>query len=494
MTPPKETPPAATEGAEENNPGRHDLSADWVLPPAEIRTKTNPSGLRRPPGLVGDIADYVYNSSNRPMAEAAVLAALGLVAGIAGRSYNIRGDGLNLYMLLLAPTGRGKSAMAKGIDRLVTEVRLSGNADTLPPPVDEFIGPASFASGPALHGAVSENPCMVCVFGEFGYKLRAMSSSRANEHEEAQLGLLLDLYNKSGRYDELRARRYRERDKLMQQVRSPALSILCESTPDIVYESLNPELVHAGLLPRFLIVECASKRPPNNPMAGEPPPPQIVSQLRDLVMRANSARGGPTYTDIHMDNAAAGLFSSIESDQNELYEDANQVERDLWNRAEQNIKRVAGLLAVGINMHAPVITEECMRWAIDFVYPSVENIVAKFDEGLVGSGDSRQEALLRGFLRDYLKMTVSDRQYSSYKVPTELARDKTAVGLDYLRRRARAVKAFNGDRRGYRVALDAALKGLVDIGLLFEIKPGYAEKEYGLRSVVYRVYREDLLG
>lgn len=487
----KETPPAATEGAEEVHVESNELSAVASAAHESIRGNENLAEIRRPPGLVGDIADYIYGSSHRPMLEAAVMAALGLVAGIAGRCYNVNGDGLNLYLLLLASSGRGKSAMSKGIDRLVTEVRLSNKEPGgISPPIDQFIGPASFASGPAMHDAISQDPSTICVFGEFGYKLRAMSKPNPNEHEEAQLGLLLDVYNKSGRYDELRARRYREKDKTMKQVRSPAMSIICESTPEIVYESLSPDLVHAGLIPRFIIVECLSDRPPTNPDAGKAPESAIITQLGNLVTVASNAFAGPTYTDILIDDDALSLFSSIEYDQDAIYADSNPVERDLWNRALQNIKRVAGLLAVGINMHKPVITEECMRWAIDFIYPSVENLVAKFNEGLVGTGDSKQEALVRKYLYDYLKMSTNDRMYSSYEVPERLARDHTAIGLDYLRRRARTVSAFNKDRRGYRAALDAALKGLTDVGLIYPISMNDSSPKYGTLGKAFRIMRE----
>ena len=55
-----------------------------------------------PPGLVGEIAQFIYAQAPRPVAEIALAGALGLMAGIVGRAYNISGTGLNQYVLLLA--------------------------------------------------------------------------------------------------------------------------------------------------------------------------------------------------------------------------------------------------------------------------------------------------------------------------------------------------------------------------------------------------------
>ena len=60
-----------------------------------------------PPGLVGEIAQFIYAQAPRPVPEISLAGALGMIAGIVGRAYNISGTGLNQYTLLLAPTGTG---------------------------------------------------------------------------------------------------------------------------------------------------------------------------------------------------------------------------------------------------------------------------------------------------------------------------------------------------------------------------------------------------
>lgn len=69
-----------------------------------------------PPGLIGEIAQYIYDQSPRPHLSISLAGAIAFMAGICGRSYNTyTGAGLNQYILLLASTGMGKEAAAGGI-------------------------------------------------------------------------------------------------------------------------------------------------------------------------------------------------------------------------------------------------------------------------------------------------------------------------------------------------------------------------------------------
>ena len=131
-------------------------------------------GLTLPPGLVGEVAQYIYQTTIRPIPEISLAAALAVVAGVCGRSYNISGSGLNQYLVVLAKTGSGKEGAATGIDNLIAAIRPQV------PMVDQFLGPAKFASGQGLVRVLDSTPCFVSVLGEFGLTLQSMCDQRAH--------------------------------------------------------------------------------------------------------------------------------------------------------------------------------------------------------------------------------------------------------------------------------------------------------------------------
>lgn len=496
MNEPKKAPSAATESADmQSLEGRAQDTAEpegASLESAWDEEDPTPSVLeRRPPGLVGDIATYVYCNAHRPMLEAAVMAALGLMAGVAGRAYNINGTGLNLYLLLLASQGRGKEAMANAIDSLITGVCESGA-----PMADDFLGPAEFASGQALLREVNERPCFLSVFGEFGIRLKALCDPRANPIEQVQQRILLDLYNKSGKTDVLRAKSHADREKNTKIVRSPAVSILGESTPAVIYENIGISQINSGLLPRFLILHCDSPRPPRNKKASCAPPKELVDKLRNLVataLQANAAGPGiaPAAIDVQIDEAAAIYLAAIEHDTDDTYNAAPEsAEGQLSTRTLQNIFRVAALLAVGINHIQPVVTEECARWAADFVYLCVDSLAEKFTAGFTGTGVERRDGELKKYIIEYLHMKPSKRVYS-YRVPKRVANDRLMIPHAYLRRRAKQCTAFTDDRRGLDRALQDAIEALDKEGILLPVKEMDMKNKFGSHARAYAFPNEE---
>ena len=92
-----------------------------ILPPVALpkhkpTEKQEREAFVKAPGLVGDIADYIYKQSWKPVDKIATVAAISFMAGLCGRGYNFGKSGLNLYILLLARTGRGKNEIGQGHD------------------------------------------------------------------------------------------------------------------------------------------------------------------------------------------------------------------------------------------------------------------------------------------------------------------------------------------------------------------------------------------
>jgi hypothetical protein len=424
------------------------------------------------------------------MREGSILAALGLMAGVVGRAFNFEGTGLNLYLLLLAESGRGKEDMARGIERILSAVRERC------PFVDDFVGPRKFASGQALNRALASNPSFLSIQGEFGLRLKELNDPRAPASTNELRLSLLDLYGKSGQGDTFRATAYADREKDTKIIKAPALSILGESTPGHVFDNLSFRDIEDGLLPRTLVLEVTGDRPPTNSSANFDPPEDLVNRFADLVATVMQLGGpnpmpmNPRQVELSQDAriALSEIQAKFDADFNDTSRTAH--DRALWNRAPLNIRRVAALIAVGCmpGQHSiPVIEYAHVEWAYRFVEFCVEGLGRRFRDGLVGTGEARLEGELRKYFADYMRMTPFKRN-DTYRVPQKIMDEGHLVPYAYLRKRASQCKAFTDNPRGdYSVGLGVALNGMCQSGIIRKVEALNAEKRFGVRQDLYMI-------
>lgn len=435
------------------------------------------SRILLPPGLVGEVAQYVYSSATRPVEEIALMAAMACCAGVLGRSFNISGTGLNQYLILLAKTGSGKEGAANGIDSLIAAVRQSV------PAADEFIGPAAFASGQALIRVLDKTPCFVSVLGEFGLTLQALCDKNASPANVMLRKVLLDLYTKSGFDKVLRSTVYSDQEKNTQMVRAPNVTILGESTPETFYHSLDASHIAEGLIPRFCVLEYDGPRPARNAHAFHRPSPALVARMADAVTCALATAQNQSCAPVQIDRSALNMLDAFDTHaDNQINNAAGDVQMQLWNRAHLKVLKLAGLLAAGCNMHQPIVTGELAQWAIDFVTRDVDTMSTKFSQGSIGQGDHQQENDIRTAFQEYPALTPKQR--TSYKVPKCL-HAHNVVPYVYLKTRLRLRASFKNDRRGAVESLQKALKDMVTAGTICLVPPDQALRDLGTNSPVY---------
>ena len=183
--------PTADENAAEWQPSYlvdNNVPLDEVTTGELLRTADWSSPI---PGLAGQLAYYIYQNAYKQNPEVAIVAALALLAGICGRSYNWNGAGLNQYFILLAMSGQGKEDAEKRISKL-----LSSLVDRQQ--VDRIVGPSQIVSAAGLINALRDNPCFVSIVPEVGKFLQKLLSKYARANEALLSGLLLDLFSRSG--------------------------------------------------------------------------------------------------------------------------------------------------------------------------------------------------------------------------------------------------------------------------------------------------------
>ncbi len=429
-----------------------------------------------PPGVVGDIAQWMYSIAPRPVREVAIVAALGFIAGIVGRSYNINNSGLNIYLVLVARSAIGKEAMHSGMSKLVNRM-----LDTCPM-ISNYIDFADYASGPALVKSLATRSSFCNVAGEWGRKLRKM----ADDHVEGPMAslrtVMTNLYQKSSVGTIVGGIGYSDKDKDIKSVNGVAYSMIGETTPDTFYESLTNTMMADGFLSRFIIIEYAGLRPELNPAQDNPLHPNLIEYLSNLVY-TSAGQAMDRSIDIAVSKEAQQILDefNLECDK-QINSTLDEGWRQLWNRAHLKTLKLAGLLAVADNYGSPCVQLVHAEWALGLIRRDIQIMGRKIREGDVGEGDVVRERKMLTLIQEYLQTPIP----SSYKLPEEM-RLSGVIARKYLQTRLANVNAFAKHRLGSTAALDATVRSLVDSGYLFEIAKDKIPPEWGFTGKSYRI-------
>lgn len=445
-----------------------------VTQPSPPKPPEKLKSLPLPPGLVGEMAHYFYQTSIRPVPDISLAASIALAAGVCGRSYNISGTGLNQYLVLVARTGSGKEGASSAINNLISAVKQTV------PMVDDFIGPSTFASGQALIKVLDKKPCFVSVLGEFGLTLQQLCDPNATSAQLMLRKVLLDLYTKSGWSQVLRPSVYSDVEKNTQIVQAPNVTIFGETTPETFFEGLDSSHIADGLIPRFSIIQYMGHRPPRNRNANCLPPPALIQRFADFATVALTTAQNRTSAAVATDSQAQSMLDEFDTHcDNEINGSNNDVEKQVWNRAHLKALKLSALLAVGVNFHQPVVTKPLAEWAIDFVRQDVSNMADRFKTGDVGRGDSKLVSDLKTVIDTFLHSTYT--QVKTYGVELKMYQ-KHVIPYSYFIRKTAALAAFRKDKRGSTGALKSSLQDLCDSNLLIEIPSLQLFADFGARG------------
>lgn len=444
-----------------------------------------------PPGLLGKIANFIYQAAPRPVPEIALAGAIGLMSGIVGRAYNVSGMGINQYVLLLAATGVGKEAIASGIDRLMNQVTRAV------PAAGEFIGPAEVSSPQALTKYLNTTSrSFVCIVGEFGLMLSHLSAEHAPPHLKGLKRMYLDLYNKSGDGKQMRPTIYSDKEKNTSIILSPAVSILGESTPETFYSCLNEGMITEGLLPRITVMEYHGDRPALQESHLKAQPSfELIEQCGTIAAHALQLNSQNKVINVRLDEEADKIAKAFDEHCTlNINNSDREIRRHLWNRAHVKVLKLASLVAVGINPYEPVVDKACIDWAMGIVLADVRNLLGRFDAGEIGveNDEARQINKLVEAMKDYLMRPWSDIE--KYKAGTIELHANKVIPHSYIHRRCATIKEFKKDRMGSSFAIKRTITTLIERGDLQQVSRVDLQQKYGTHANCYMVASQRMFG
>lgn len=470
------TPPGAT--APPPTPAPPPVGALMAAPVAQDIVEAGSQGLPWPPGFAGRIAQFIYHSAPRPVKEVAIVATLGLLAGICGKAWHIPGSGLNLYITLVARSGIGKEAMHTGLGALVRACTVRV------PTFFQFVDFGDFASGPALVKACADNQSFVNVSGEWGRKLKRLAQDERDTGPLATLRTkMTDLYQKSGPQSVVGGLRYSNKEDNIASISGVAYSMIGETTPATFYESLTNSMMEDGFLSRFIVVEYNGPRVPSNKAPQLTPDAALEDALTKLAFRAIKLLNDGQSQPLGRTDVAAQMMQDFEDEcDKRINGTEDESNRQMWNRAALKVLRVAGLLAVAENWIAPVIDVHHMNWALDLIRRDIAIMGNRIESGDVGNGDVSRDKKLVSVLRGYLQGGLP----RGYKISTQML-ENGIVPRAYLQKRTAGITSFNSHRMGHANALNQTIQTAMANGYLMEVEKKALAEQYNYHGKAYRI-------
>ena len=449
-----------------------------------------------PPGILGELADFLYRAANRPVPEIALAGSIAYLAGVTGRAFNVSDTGLNQYVLLVAGTGRGKEGARSGVQKFIAHATGNSWHDfDIPnqlPILAEYMGPADIASGQALIRNIGKQRSCASFVGEFGYTMQRISHPRASSSDVMLLKVLLDVFMLSGEHSVLEPTVYSDKANNTEAVDSPAFSLYGETSPGTLYEGASVRMIANGFLPRFLPIFYEGPRVPQNPEAATALPTRaMVKRFAELVTFCTSMNARNEAVKVEIAPEAVPFIAprgEVDTHADAIINDEamSVVTTELWNRAHLKTLKLAALVAVGREHKHPVITLADAQWAYAVVKHGIVALTDKFDAGEVGSttDDATQKKVLAATVRKYL---VSEYQaLGKYCRASRSMHADHIIPLSYLQASLLQNKAFVNDRRGANDALKRTIQSFIDAGDLQELGRGDMQK-YGKRGQAYAI-------
>lgn len=345
------------------------------------------SSLEYPPGLVGEIAKYIFQSSRMPIKAFAIAGALTTLSYLNNnKAYVGESDTpLNLYTCLVGDTGCGKEDPRKAIKRLIDSVRNVLRGESIH---------ESIASGAALLRSLEGNPSTLILIDEFGIYLQTALSERGSIHQKDLIKDLMTLYGLGRSF--FAGKAYADKKQNIGQIANPYINLIGTTTPLELLDGITPRMIDNGLLNRIIFVQADKENPINR---------KPDTQISEALKQEMAAIRAIDTSVIDYEDGAHDLLTQFAEQLNEKDQFAN-----LWSRAEEQTIRVAGLLAIG---DGGVIKREHVTWAWSYVNGSIKAFAQKLDKDLAENPFQKQAAKALDFIKNAINYS-QDRQFGGY--------------------------------------------------------------------------------
>lgn len=367
-----------------------------------------------PPGLVGELAQWIYAASSRPIKQFSIAAAIYFFS-VVGRKYNLQGAGLNVYLMLVAKTGRGKGVVKSAVDKMVSAIELHNQDPMLALPFSHEVS----VSQAGLHKAMTiQNP--LCAYEEeLGSTLVPLGKPNASENSIALRKIITKLFD-SGESSMIGTRQASKEADTKGVVAMPTFTLAGDTQPHIFRQMLGNQAVDSGFAPRMVPFFFNGERSYHNKESEkyQTPPASLVAALS--IPLKHALRSSDVVHQIEMDADAQVLYEDLDRRITDVINKPNSVGVDLYNRVNAIVLRFAGIFAVGVNYSKPVVTAVLFEYAEKLVMSGMDKSLKILNAGGGGEGEDVRQYHIRKAAEDFMHITNPDSKIKSYKMPKSM--------------------------------------------------------------------------
>lgn len=364
--------------------------------------------LTQPTGLLGEICSWINATALKPqpyLTLGCVLAFLGVLFG--RKVKDVYGSRTNLYCMSVAQSSAGKNHAMKKI----RELCMAANCVNL-------LGGSNLASDAAIESRMSREPATLFLLDEIGHLLTHIKSG-ISQHQGQIISLLMQLYSAAS--DVFLGREYADAGN-QRTIVQPCCCIYGVSSPDKFAEGLSPSELDDGWLSRCLVFyELSEPRKRRGLSVSTPPPPKVVELIHAWAKRKNiTPTDGKTVSQFVVESA--GNFKEAPPEQIMVPTDADAEQRliafddmaelkakeepklsKLWAKAEENVRRIALILACSDNYDSPVITIANADRASRLVQKIITDFGKYVAPEIVAGRTEAEKRMLLNFVNKYGK-------------------------------------------------------------------------------------------
>ena len=371
-----------------------ELAAEAPAEPPDVpvveppRKRPFPRELMNVPGLVGDVAAWMVESSTRQQPAMCLASAIAMMGAVLGRRVATPTDlRTNVYCLGIGETACGKDPGVRLPQLLLSRAGLQS-----------LVGPGEWKSDSGLRAALLDAPAHLACVDEFTKVLAALSGARIPAH-------LLELWAASNSVHLSPAYANRQLNKPV-TIEQPNLCVYGTGVPEELFSSLDRGALQDGFLNRILVFFADDQLPQRRKVGRADPPAELVERLAGLAKVLAEQAGNLAHRPEAKVDARMVAMSTTAEDELERIESENEARivamrargeplSDLWVRTGAHVAKLALIRAVSDDPGRAIeLADVC--WARDVVVWCLERTMAEAESRVA---DSQQEALTKRVLR-----------------------------------------------------------------------------------------------